>query len=370
MKPYELIVICILLASTSWAAENYDDIPADCTLTGNSLDPLASIVSNCTEILVKDFEVPAGRNLTIEPQDGTTIVFSGRITVGYKEMEGFLIIIRGNNLTVIGAPGHILDCDGARWWDGLGGGGGKLKPRFFRIQRVTNSIFKDLNIKNTPTQCFSINGCENVTLTNITIDDSDGDTQGGHNTDAFDTSASKRVTIMNSRIFNQDDCLAINSGSDHVFINNTCSGTHGISIGSVRNAVVENIFVKNCTVVNSGTGVRIKTVFNTTGIVRNITYEDIILENIRDYGITIRGDYVNNGVTGPPLPGFNISDITLRNIHGTVQRRGTNVIILLADGVASHWTVENIDVHGGGRRPNCTGIPIDSGLKCEDYNGK
>ena len=37
-----------------------------------------------------------------------------------------------------------------------------------------------------------------------------------------------------STIHNQDDCLAINKGSNIVFQRNTCIGCHGISVVSVH----------------------------------------------------------------------------------------------------------------------------------------
>ena len=54
-----------------------------------------------------------------------------------------------------------------------------------------------------------------------------------------------------STIENQDDCLAINKGSNIVFQSNTCSGSHGISIGSITsNVVVSNIYVANNNILN------------------------------------------------------------------------------------------------------------------------
>ena len=55
----------------------------------------------------------------------------------------------------------------------------------------------------------------------------------GHNTDGFDCSTTD-LTIEDSVIMNQDDCLAINKGSNIVFQGNTCSGGHGISIVRLR----------------------------------------------------------------------------------------------------------------------------------------
>ena len=62
-------------------------------------------------------------------------------------------------------------------------------------------------------QVFSIDGAETLTLDSITIDNSAGDSAGAHNTDAFDVGDSNGVTISNAIVQNQDDCLAVNSGT-------------------------------------------------------------------------------------------------------------------------------------------------------------
>ncbi len=117
---------------------------------------------------------------------------------------------------VTGASGNLLDGGGARWWDGEGSNGGKTKPKFFYAHSLkgTSSI-SGLNIKNTPVQCFSVNSVSgSLTMSNLNIDDSAGDAGGlGHNTDAFDVGSSTGVTISGANVKNQDDCLAINSGT-------------------------------------------------------------------------------------------------------------------------------------------------------------
>jgi polygalacturonase len=48
----------------------------------------------------------------------------------------------------------------------------------------------------------------------MTIDDSAGDTDSlGHNTDGFDIGTSSNVVIDGAKVYNQDDCVAVNSGT-------------------------------------------------------------------------------------------------------------------------------------------------------------
>jgi polygalacturonase len=156
----------------------------------------------------------------------------------------------------------------------------------------TSSI-SGLNVKNTPVQGFSINGAEGLTLSDITIDNSDGDSgELGHNTDAFDVGESSNIIISGANVKNQDDCLAVNSGTSITFTGGTCSGGHGLSIGSVGGRddnTVETVTISSSSISNSANGVRIKTVSGATGSVSGVTYKDITLSNISDYGIVSPG---------------------------------------------------------------------------------
>jgi polygalacturonase len=140
-------------------------------------------------------------------------------------------------------------------------------------------------IKNSPVQVFSINGATNTQFNGLTVNNKDGDTQGGHNTDAFDVGASTGITISGATVYNQDDCLAVNSGTDITFTGGYCSGGHGLSIGSVGgrdNNVVDTVKILDSQIVNSDNGVRIKAVSGATGKITGVTYSNIKLSNVSD----------------------------------------------------------------------------------------
>jgi polygalacturonase len=115
---------------------------------------------------------------------------------------------------VTGASGSVLDGNGQLWWDGKGSNGGKTKPKFFYAHDLTGtSSISNIYIKNSPVQVFSVDGASGLTMSGITIDDSVGDTLGAHNTDGFDVGSSSNVYITGANVKNQDDCIAINSGT-------------------------------------------------------------------------------------------------------------------------------------------------------------
>jgi len=333
-----------------------------CTITSN--DQVDDIKSSCSTITVGTLEVPAGETLDLtDLADGTTLVFSGTVTFGYAEWDGPMVSVSGNDITVTGESGSLIDGGGAQWWDGEGSNGGVTKPKFFYLHDLTSSSVTGLNVKNTPVQAFSINGATDLTVTDITMDNSDGDTQGGHNTDAFDVGSSDHVTITGANIKNQDDCLAINSGTNIVFTKGTCSGGHGLSIGSVGGRddnTVSGVQITDSTITNSQNGVRIKAVSGATGEISDITYSGITLSGITNYGIVIEQDYENGSPTGVPTDGVPITDLTVEDVTGTVESDATNVYILCA--ACSDWTWEGVDVTGGETSTACEDIP--TGASC------
>jgi polygalacturonase len=108
--------------------------------------------------------------------------------------------------------------------------------------------------------------------------------------DGWDIYRSDNVSITNSYIINGDDCVSLKPNSTNVLVENLyCQGSHGISMGSVGQYagvqdIIENVLVKNVTMVNAQNGARIKafggsssstsTTGGGNGYVQNITFQD------------------------------------------------------------------------------------------------
>jgi polygalacturonase len=193
------------------------DKRATCTFT--TAADVAKSKTGCSVINLNSIVVPAGVTLDLTGlTTGTQVIFNGVTTFSYEEWSGPLVSISGTSITVTAGSGAYLDGGGARWWDGIGSNtGGKTKPKFFYAHSLTSSTITGLTFKNSPVQVMSIDGANTLTIAGVTVNNAAGNTgvtsTMAHNTDAFDVGNSKHVFITGAIVSNQDDCLAVNSGT-------------------------------------------------------------------------------------------------------------------------------------------------------------
>ena len=196
-----------------------------CIFAGSSGFDLLQVAkrnSSCQHLVLSNLLVPAGVTLNLDKlKPGSTVTFVGKTTFPFLS-TGFsgplLSISSSSNLTIRGLPFSSLHGSGELYWDGLGQNGPIAKPKFFQVHKLVNSVIEGITIVNAPVHVFSINQCKNLTVKGVTIDNKAGDMEwnagkGGRNTDAFDIGASSEVVIEGARVWNQDDCVAVNSGT-------------------------------------------------------------------------------------------------------------------------------------------------------------
>ncbi|ETM33683.1 hypothetical protein L914_19115, partial [Phytophthora nicotianae] len=328
-----------------------------CTLTGTYSK--GADVSSCKSIVIKDLSVPASTTLDLtKVANGATITFEGTTTFEYAEWEGPLILLTGTDLTVTGTG--TLDGQGDLYWKK---GTSITRPVFFRLKRVMSSTVKGFNIKNSPYRTFSILDSEDTTVSGLTLNSKAGDNVA-KNTDGFDLSRNLRLTISGCTVYNQDDCLAMQSSNDTTFTGNTCSGGHGISIGSLggdlvnKSDIVSGLTVKNNKIIDSVNGIRIKTIIGKHGTVTGASYTGNTLTNVKN-AIVIHSDYSKEkgGYTGDASSLVEITDVTVSGLSGTAD----NIYdILVNPKVVSGWTFSGITVKGDSG--SCSGEPSD--VKC------
>ncbi|CAE6474043.1 unnamed protein product [Rhizoctonia solani] len=355
----------------------------------NSLSSVAA-AEKCSTITIDAFTVPAGQKFVINALDRATINMNGNVVFAADatfKTTGPLFTLTGNNITFNG-HGFTIDGQGAKYWDGLGTSPNakQAKPHPM-IKLSCSGTVENVKVLNSPAQVFSMGNNARLIVSNINIDNCKHDEFGlyackpaAHNTDGFDGTfgsirgvkafadsvivSTNDVTIQGSTIVNQDDCIAINKGSNINFLNNHCTGGHGISVGSIASgSVVSTVRITGNTITNNVQALRIKTDANATryavrpvvneahadrgssGSVSDVTYSGNTATGCTSYGVIIDQSYPDT--LGPnPGAGVKISGITFT---------GTNTIAVAS---SAKGEVEVNCAKGG-----CTGVWDWAGLK-------
>jgi polygalacturonase len=160
------------------------------------------------------------------------------------------------------------------------------------------------------------------------------------NSDGIDPDGSN-ITITNSSISDGDDNVAISAStaSSNITISNdnTYSG-HGISVGSftqggLTNMLVTNINQAGTAADSNGIALRLKTALDRGGLLQNVTYQNICMQNHKTL-ISITPLYNTN--TGTLIPQF--ENISFVNVHGL-----TNGTMSIAGYDANHLTTLNLN---------------------------
>ncbi|KAJ7122813.1 pectin lyase fold/virulence factor [Mycena epipterygia] len=289
-----------------------------CTGTIQSLADVAA-AEECTTINIGGFTVPAGQTFALAPPDNAVVSLTGQITFGVANWAGPLMTITGNGITFNG-NNHNLVGNGDSYWDGLGINGGVQKPDpMLRINM--GGTFENLQLVNSPGRAVAIGG-SSLTVSGVTVNNAAGAAANsrsagkpaGANTDGFDVSANN-VVIQNSVVTNQDDCLAINKGTNIHFTGNTCTGGHGISIVRRRFSRIVN-------------GLRIKTDATATGsTVSNVIYSGNKLTGITQFGVLIDQSYpstLGTPGTGVVINGVTFSGTNTISVASTAHRVEVN----------------------------------------------
>ncbi|TMW85952.1 hypothetical protein EJD97_022197 [Solanum chilense] len=215
-----------------------------------------------------------------------------------------------NNLKIGG--GGTLDGQGSFSW-----GKHQCSSTTLGFDFVNNMIVSELHSMNSKNIHFKVFSCGNMTFSHVNI----SAPPNSPNTDGIHISHSTNIHVLDSHIGTGDDCIAMIAGSNNINISGvTCGPGHGISIGSLGNSpneVVKDIYVKNCTLIGTQNGLRIKTwASSIVGNVTNINYEDIIMKKVQN-PIIIDQNYCPTRHCSKKPSSVQIKDVTFNNIRGS-----------------------------------------------------
>ncbi|XP_024979134.1 probable polygalacturonase At3g15720 [Cynara cardunculus var. scolymus] len=237
-----------------------------------------------------------------------------------SHIDTWLEFTRVNGLTVSG-NGRI-DGQGPIWWKNacIGSptpGTSCHAPAALMFKRCNSLRLNGLTHVNSPRVHVTITACNNVIISNLRIIAP----ETSPNTDGINIASSTNVKIRDSIIGTGDDCVAISGGSSNIMISGImCGPGHGISIGALGNGgtdVVENIEVRNCTMVKTLAGVRIKSWQGGSGYARKISFKGIKFDAV--YNPIMIDQYYCPTQTNcrTSTSAVKISDVTFSGIVGT-----------------------------------------------------
>jgi len=170
------------------------------------------------------------------------------------------------------------------------------------------------------------------------------------NTDGIDPGSSTNITVTHSWIDNDDDNIAIKTGTTHMSVlDNHFYNGHGMSIGSETFSGDSYLLVDGLTEDHTTSGIRIKSNATRGGLVHDAVYRNICMRDVKN-PISISPYYTNQTVeqdVNPMYAGNKIPDykaITLRNVLSTTP--GAVLIAGLDDAHRTEITLDGVRVEG------------------------
>ncbi|KAF1362507.1 extracellular exo-polygalacturonase-like protein [Lizonia empirigonia] len=332
---------------------------------------------NLTGLSSIDFDIQGTLDF---PADNLTYWQANSFDLQYQNATSFFML-GGSDINVYGSG--AVQGNGQAWWDEYVNNKKLKRPVLFAIvglERGSHNI---------------IANSSDVIYSDLDLFSSSNNGNFEKNTDEWDIYRSKRITIENSTITNGDDCVSFKPNSTSILVQNLhCNGTHGISVGSLgqypsRTDHVEDILVRNITMVNSSEGARIKvwpdayseksaslTGGGGRGLVRNMTYDGMVLDNV-DYGLTITQCYGQDDedecFKHPSK--LNITAVTFRNIRARTNSVFSPIVGLLvcsSPHTCSGILAENVDIRtvNGSNLVTCRNVDERTlgGLNCTDWS--
>ncbi|MDW7693890.1 glycoside hydrolase family 28 protein [Flammeovirgaceae bacterium SG7u.111] len=210
-----------------------------------------------------------------------------------------------------------------------------LRPSLIQFINCKNVLLDSVEIGSGPMWTVHLVYCENVVAQNLKV------ITNGVNNDGIVPDASKKVLINNCFFSTGDDCIVIKSGlnedgwrvgkaSERIVIKDckTEHGHGGVVIGSEMSGGVRNIYAYNCDFSQTQRGLRVKSMKGRGGVVENLWFKDIRMDNIEDEAIRINLDYGASSITPrtdslPIFRNFHFENIKSVNSNYCVRITGS-----------------------------------------------
>ncbi|UCH14992.1 MAG: glycoside hydrolase family 28 protein [Bacteroidales bacterium] len=252
------------------------------------------------------------------------------------ECEWTSALINAFDMTGVHLTGEgIIDGSGDQWMKRYPRYSNELKigrPRLIAIQNCTDVLVSGLTIKNQACWGLFILYSRDVIAENLII-------RAEHNiisSDGITIDSGERIHIAGCDIDVNDDCIAVKSGKDEdgrrvnrpsaEIIIEKCRfryGHGGVSMGSEMSGGVHNVEIRDCIVeADNWAPIRFKSQPSRGGIIENITYRNIVLQDTRkafEFNMEWR---MRPPIKPPSDPLPLVRNVNIINVSGRVQSVG------------------------------------------------
>ncbi len=192
-----------------------------------------------------------------------------------------------------------------------------LRPSMVQFIDCERILVEGIELHSGPMWTTHFVYCENVVARNLRV------ITDGTNNDGIIPDACNGFLVDNCYFSTGDDCIVIKSGlnedgwrvgkaSENIIIKNvkTKHGHGGVVIGSEMSGGVRNVYAHHCDFSQTDRGLRIKSMKGRGGVIENIWFEDIKMDNIKREAIKINMHYGSSSIQPrtDSLP-------TFRNLH-------------------------------------------------------
>ncbi|KIM82178.1 glycoside hydrolase family 28 protein [Piloderma croceum F 1598] len=376
-----ILLACIVPAVSSSGSDftstvkrfpSISNLDGICTLTNSSGDDGPAFTAAILSDQCSTVNIPAGTTINIASPLNTSATYNKHISLAgtlsftddttYWQQNSFKFtyqnattfwLLGGKNISLYG--GGTIQGNGQAWYNLYSTNSSVLRPIPLTIYEAINIVVRDITVLQTPFWNFFVSDSKKIVFDDITLHSTS--TIAGidaKNTDGWDIYRSDDVTITNSQITNQDDCVSFKPNSTNVLVQNLiCNGSHGISVGSLGQYngefdLVENVSVSNIHMLNAQNGVRIKSWAGPnvgSGLVKNISYSHWQEDNV-DNPIIIDSCFMTNTTTCTQYPSkVPTEDVYISYINGTSSGQEQSVVVNLncsPGGTCSNIKLDNI----------------------------
>ncbi|KAE8140145.1 pectin lyase fold/virulence factor [Aspergillus pseudotamarii] len=313
---------------TAGGSPTVDDVPAiesamAACPAGTILIPPKSTYHINSEL---SFAKCAGCTLQVE---GTLLVSDD--TKAWSGKDAILNLEDVNDVSIVSKTGAgVIDGNGQAAWDLLNKDKNysRVKCLLYLTGKTSGVTVSGLTMRDPPNVFSSVKqSVTNVTYTDLILTAVSKSDALAKNTDGFDLGGTG-IRMENIKVENGDDCIAIQNGAEDITVNNIqCTGSHGLSIGSIGKTAgevdtVKNIHFKNAkmTKCSKAAGIKIYSGGYGTAEVSNVTWENVMVDGT-SYAFQVQSCYGSDEKECASQPSTaKLTDIVVKGFSGKTDK--------------------------------------------------